>query len=439
MIYTIHPPASVHAKIRLPASKSISNRILILNALSKSDYPIANLSDSDDTQVLMKALLSLQAGNTAFDVGAAGTSMRFLTAYLAQSEGVWTITGSERMKKRPIKILADSLREIGGEIEYMGKEGFPPLKIYGRKLTGGSIALNGGVSSQYLSALMMIAPLTLQGLDIRLEGTIVSRPYIEMTVSLMQTFGIRALWKGQHIRIEPQMYQPLPFTVENDWSAASYWYEIVALAGNSAEVELAGLEQNSIQGDAKVAELFESMVSSTACHPALDAGSPLIVCHPALDAGSPEKGLIISGGLRVKPAMTTSRVPAMTIVHDFTNEPDLAQTLAVTCCLLDIPFHFTGLQSLRIKETDRISALQTELKKLGYAVKAGETAMEWSGERCDPDPDPLISTYEDHRMAMAFAPVCLKTGSIRISEPAVVSKSYPGFWKDLEKAGFNVV
>jgi len=388
MIYTIQPPELLHAQIRLPASKSISNRILILNALSKSVYPIENLSDSDDTQVLMKALLSLQTGNAAFDTGAAGTSMRFLTAYLAQNEGVWTITGSERMKNRPIRILVDSLREIGGKIEYMEKEGFPPLQIHGRKLTGGAIRLNGGVSSQYLSALMMIAPATQQGLDIRLEGTVVSRPYIDMTARLMQTFGIETLWDGERIRIEPQAYQPVPFKVESDWSAASYWYEIAALAENSGDVELIGLESNSIQGDARVAQLFKTGIGGEV---------------------------------------------------DFTNEPDLAQTLAVTCCLLNIPFHFTGLQSLRIKETDRITALQTELKKLGYAVKTGGAEMEWAGERCESEPEPVISTYDDHRMAMAFAPVCLKTGKIRISNPEVVSKSYPAFWKDMEKAGFRIM
>ena len=390
MIYTIQPPASLHAAIRLPASKSISNRILILNALSKSNYPIENLSDSDDTRVLAQALASLHAGNSAFDIGAAGTSMRFLTAYLAQNEGVWTITGTERMKNRPIKILADSLREIGGEIEYLEKEGFPPLQIHGRKLSGGAVRLNGGVSSQYLSALMMIAPATQQGLEIQLEGTVISLPYIEMTIRLMQTFGVRSEWSGQHIRIEPQLYKPVPFTVESDWSAASYWYEITALAGNSAAVELPGLEQDSIQGDAKVADLFQRMASVGALN------------------------------------------------YDFTNEPDLAQTLVVSCCLLDIPFRFTGLQSLRIKETDRISALQTELKKLGYRIQTGEAAMEWAGERCEPDTDPIISTYEDHRMAMAFAPVCLKTGKIKIKDPNVVSKSYPGFWEELKRAGFRV-
>ncbi|MCL1934470.1 MAG: 3-phosphoshikimate 1-carboxyvinyltransferase [Candidatus Azobacteroides sp.] len=410
MIYTIQPPASaIHAKIRLPASKSISNRILILNALSKSNDPIENLSDSDDTQVLRKALLSLQSGAADFDVGAAGTSMRFLTAYLTQKEGIQTITGSERMKNRPIRILADSLREIGGQIEYMEKEGFPPLQIRGRKLTGGAIRLNGGVSSQYLSALMMIAPLTQQGLDIQLEGNIISRPYIDMTARLMQTFGVQVFRNGQHIRIEPQIYQPVPFTVENDWSAASYWYEIAALAKNSAEIELTGLEQNSLQGDAKVAKLFESIVSTD------------------YDTFA---GKIIIRKISAKSGISMN--------YDFTNEPDLAQTLVVTCCLSDIPFHFTGLQSLRIKETDRISALQTELKKLGYTVKTSEAAMEWTGERCSPDANPVISTYEDHRMAMAFAPACLKTEKIRIKDPGVVSKSYPKFWEDLEKAGFDI-
>jgi len=408
MIYTIKPPASIDAKILLPASKSISNRILILNALSNSNYSVKNLSASDDTQVLKNALSSHSTGNTAFDVGAAGTSMRFLTAFLAQSEGIWTITGSQRMKNRPIRILVDSLREIGGKIEYLEKEGFPPLKINGGKLTGGAIRLDGGVSSQYLSALMMIVPLTQKGLDISLKGNVISRPYIEMTARLMQSFGIEVSMDEQHIRIEPQKYKPIPFTVENDWSAASYWYEIVALAENSAGVELIGLEENSIQGDSKVAKLFEAVVST-------DYSQPNVFINK-------------------KPAN-----PILPINYDFTHEPDLAQTLTVACCLLDIPFHFTGLQSLRIKETDRIKALQTELKKLGYLIQAGEAEMEWAGERCDAETNPVISTYEDHRMAMAFAPACLKIGKISIKDPEVVSKSYPEFWEDLKKAGFGVI
>jgi len=426
MIYTITPPESIHAKIRLPASKSISNRMLILNALSKSNYPIENLSDSDDTQVLKNALDSVNAGKKDFDIGAAGTSMRFLTAYLAQSEGEWTITGSERMKNRPIRLLVDSLRKIGGKIDYLGKDGFPPLKIYGRKLSGGKISLDGGISSQYLSALMMIAPLTQQGLDISLEGNIISRPYIDMTAHLMQSFGVNIFQNEHHIRIEPQIYKPVLFTIENDWSAASYWYEIVALAGDSANVELTGLEENSIQGDAKVAKLFEAIPIH---------GTRITQIRRICADNKSETSIIFNNKKNLcKPALSVSSA----FRSDFTNEPDLAQTLAVTCCLLNIPFHFTGLQSLRIKETDRISALQIELKKLGYIVKASGSAMEWGGERCEAENDPVISTYEDHRMAMAFAPVCLKTGKIKIKNPEVVSKSYPGFWDDLRRAGFNL-
>jgi 3-phosphoshikimate 1-carboxyvinyltransferase len=390
MIYKIQAPAQIRAAIQLPASKSISNRVLILNALSRSPYPVENLSDSDDTAVLLQAL---QSPGPDFDIGAAGTSMRFLTAYLSQTEGDWHITGSERMKNRPIGILTDALRQSGASIEYLEKEGFPPLQIHGRKLHGGFLALNGGISSQYISALMMIAPCMEQGLNIRLEGGIISKPYLRMTLRLMEMFGIRAEWKGETIVIPPQPYIPVPFRVESDWSAASYWYEIQALAPENSSIELLGLEANSLQGDAKVKDLFEK------------------INH-------------------CKNEMFT---------YDFINEPDLAQTLVVSCCLLQIPFHFSGLQSLRIKETDRISALQTELRKLGYVVReeAGNQ-LEWNGERCGPEPHPVISTYEDHRMAMAFAPACLKTREIRIAHPEVVSKSYPNYWKDLAQAGFSI-
>ncbi|MDR0734009.1 MAG: 3-phosphoshikimate 1-carboxyvinyltransferase [Dysgonamonadaceae bacterium] len=405
-VYTIRFSGEITASICLPASKSISNRALILNALSNSVFPVENLSDCDDTQVMLKAF---ESKNTVIDIGAAGTAMRFLTAYFSQCEGNRIITGSERMKNRPIKILVDALQQIGAEIRYSEKEGFPPLQIVGRKLRGGEIMLDGSVSSQYLSALMMVAPTMEKGLTVNLKGNIISRPYINMTLRLMERFGIKTVWEGNIIRIAPQTYTAQPFKVESDWSAASYWYETAALARENPEVELLGLTKNSLQGDAKVADIFEPLGIKTDFLP--------------------------SGNLRL------ARLPADKIRPDcfeynFVNEPDLAQTLAVTCCLLEIPFRFNGLQSLKIKETDRIAALQTELKKLGYLVKnPADDLMEWDGERCNPEPDPLIFTYEDHRMAMAFAPVCLKTGEIRIREPEVVSKSYPGFWGDLEKAG----
>ena len=256
MIYTLQAPSVIQAKIQLPASKSISNRILILNALSKSPYPIENLSDSDDTTVLWKAL---QSPDSDFDIGAAGTSMRFLTAYLSQTPGEWTITGSERMKNRPIGLLVDALRQLGAEIEYIGKEGFPPLRIHGKKLQGGTVVLNGGVSSQYISALLMIAPCLEKGLILGLEGNIISKPYIHMTLGLMETFGVKACWEDSVIEIRPQPYLPVPFRVESDWSAASYWYEIEALAPENSRIELLGLEEDSLQGDAVVAGLFRHL------------------------------------------------------------------------------------------------------------------------------------------------------------------------------------
>jgi 3-phosphoshikimate 1-carboxyvinyltransferase len=408
MIYTLSPPRRVCSTIQLPASKSISNRVLILNALCKNSLPVENLSESDDTQVLLNAL---QSSASDFNVGAAGTSMRFLTAWLSQREGNWSITGTERMKNRPIRILVDALRELGGEINYLEKAGFPPLSIQGKRLKGGTVSLNGGVSSQYISALMMIAPGMEKGLTVHLEGDIISRPYIEMTVRLMEAFGIQTAWEGQTIRIQPQTCCACPFKVESDWSAASYWYEIIALAEENSSVELLGLERNSVQGDSRGKDLFDK------------AGIQTVYT---------EKGVLLN--------RTAGSKPTPPVLHyDFVNEPDLAQTWVVTCCLLGLPFRFSGLQSLRIKETDRIAALQTEMRKLGYVVnEENGNCMVWTGERCQPDDDPVIATCEDHRMAMAFAPACLKTGSIQIENPEVVSKSYPRFWADLIQAGFVV-
>ncbi|GHT06611.1 3-phosphoshikimate 1-carboxyvinyltransferase [Bacteroidia bacterium] len=364
------------------------------------------MSDSDDTQVLQRALLSSGAD---FDIGAAGTSMRFLTAYLAQRAGNWTITGTERMKNRPIKLLVEALRLLGAEIGYLEKDGFPPLQIKGKALKGGQITMNGGVSSQYISALMMIAPHLEQGLELHLEGNLISMPYLQMTTCLMEQFGVKVEWGSQTVKIRPQTYKPVPFTVESDWSAASYWYEIAALARGNAQIELLGLNEKSTQGDAQGRFVFEKLGVAT---------------QFADDAAMVSVGSGAHAGVPLR--------------YDFVNEPDLAQTLVVTCCLSGVPFDFTGLQSLRIKETDRIAALRAELRKLGYDVKVEDSAMHWAGERCEPDETPIIATYEDHRMAMAFAPTCLNGQPIRIADPNVVTKSYPNFWKDLAQAGFVI-
>ncbi|WP_347145464.1 3-phosphoshikimate 1-carboxyvinyltransferase [Parabacteroides goldsteinii] len=407
MKYLIKAPEErLRASVQLPASKSISNRALILNALSYSPYDIQNLSDCDDTEVMVKALNS---DSRDFDIKAAGTAMRFLTAFLSKIVGEWTITGTERMKNRPIKLLVDALNSLGARIEYMEKEGYPPLRIFGSALQGGEISLAGGVSSQYISALLMIAPLMEKGLTLHLEGNIISRPYINLTLQLMEQFGVKATWNGQTIKILPQEYKPIRFTVESDWSAASYWYAIMALLKN-AEIELLGLFKNSLQGDAAGAKLFAQLGVGTAFT---------------------DRGVVLKyNGNAVKK-----------LIYNFVNEPDLAQTFVVTCVLLNIPFRFTGLQSLKIKETDRIEALKTELRKLGYLLTdSNDSILEWNGERCEPEADPIIATYEDHRMAMAFAPAALVLPKgLKVADPEVVTKSYPAYWEDLRKAGFALI
>lgn len=390
---------NIELEINLPASKSISNRALILNALSYSPYDIQNLSDCDDTRVMLRVF---DSNSNRFDIGAAGTAMRFLTAFLAKTVGEWYISGSERMKQRPIKLLVDALNQLGGKIEYTEKEGFPPMKIYGSALMGGEINLDGGISSQYVSALMMIAPYMFNGLKIHLQGNIVSTPYIRMTKGMMQDFGIKVDFNNNLINIRPQTYQPVPYTVENDWSAASYWYEILALTGKG-KITLKGLQKNSLQGDSKVVDIFEKLGVNT------EFQKDVVILTP------------------------NSQLPTSHYILDFTDTPDLAQTVVVTCCMKNIPFEFSGLQSLKIKETDRIAALIKELRKLGFVLyEKKEGTLMWNGEVCEHVPNPVISTYDDHRMAMAFAPAAL-IFPIQIENPQVVSKSYPGFWEEFEK------
>lgn len=389
---------NIAVRIDLPASKSISNRALILDALSYSPYEIENLSDCDDTNVMIKAL---DSNDTTFDIGAAGTSMRFLTAFLSKTMGEWIITGSERMKQRPIKLLVEALNYLGARIEYIEKQGFPPLRIFGSALTGGEIHLQGNVSSQYISALMMVAPTMQHGLKIVLEGKIISKPYIKMTMEMMREYGVEVDFTDDTIIIEPQDYQPIQHKVESDWSAASYWYEILSLVGKGG-VYLNGLNPNSYQGDSKVAELFNKLGVSTT---------------------------YMSEGVLLTPNENTTTF----MEYDFTDQPDLTQTFAVTCCLKGIPFTFSGLESLKIKETNRIEALINELRKLGYLLfEPAEGMLAWDNERCEVSEPVSISTYDDHRMAMAFAPVGL-TRPIIIKNPEVVSKSYPNFWEDLGK------
>ena len=385
----------------LPASKSIANRALVIAALCGGEKFLNNLSDCDDTQAVIR---SLSSKDEVKNIGAAGTAMRFLTAYYACSKEFVVITGTERMKNRPISILVDALRELGADIDYVEKEGFPPLKINGKDLKGGELHVKGDVSSQYLSAILMIAPYTKEGIKLVIEGELVSRPYLQMTLSLMQEFGVNYLWTDNVIEIVPSKYKPINFTVENDWSAASYWYSIVGLSENKS-VKLKYLLPDSLQGDSQLVKLY----------------APLGVETEFVDGG-----VVLSKNAEVK-------LPKMYDIS-LKEQPDLAQTLVVSCLLMNVPFKFSGLENLKIKETDRISALITECKKLGYIIKeVASGTLAWDGEKCAPRDEIKIDTYEDHRMAMAFAPAVIKYGSIIINEPDVVSKSYPSYWQEFQK------
>lgn len=411
--YTIHAPSRLEATVALPASKSISNRAMLIHALAGGQILPDNLSDCDDTEVLVAALTHMVP---TIDIKAAGTAMRFITAYLAALPGgEHVVTGTERMRHRPIGPLVDALRMMGADIAYVGEEGYPPLRIKGQTLPGGKLEIPGNISSQYISALLLIAPVMAKGLELHLTGTIVSRPYIDLTLWMMREFGANADWSGADtITVRPQAYTARAYLIENDWSAASYWYELAALyATDASRVQLLGLMDGSKQGDSVVKYLFS-----------------LLGVRTAFDD--------TTSGVPTTVTLTRHLSRVQHLDFDFINCPDLAQTAVTTCCALDIPFRFTGLASLRIKETDRLQALITELGKLGYRLHSeGDTTLVWDGTRGDATME-AIDTYEDHRMALAFAPLAVKFPGLKINNPEVVSKSYPHFWRDLEAAGFVI-
>lgn len=398
------PTTPLRGTVQLPASKSESNRMLILRALSQNAIEVDNLSEARDTQTLIRLLA---AQPERMDVGHAGTAMRFLTAYLSFLPRDHELTGSARMQQRPIGLLVDALRALGADIHYLRNEGYPPLMIFGRSahFRDERICIPGNVSSQYISALLMIAPNLPSGLQIDIEGTIGSRPYIEMTLGLMARFGARYTWEGPSIRVEKGLYGRGRYTVESDWSAASYWYAMVAMA-EEAEIELPGLRRNSLQGDHVVAELMAPLGVATEFTPT---------------------GVVLRKRKVVLPAA---------VDWDFRDCPDLAQGLLPVLSVLGIAGRFTGLESLRIKETDRIAALQNELGKFGMELLEADGRWLLSG---DFRPAPAsIPTYEDHRMAMAFAPLALASPDLQIEEAGVVVKSYPRYWDDLRSVGFRV-
>ncbi len=411
--YRLTPPQRLDTTIELPASKSISNRALIIYALSGGRIMPENLSDCDDTEVIVNAIRYMPE---EINIKAAGTAMRFMTAYLSVMRGTHTLTGTERMKHRPIGVLVDALLKLGADISYLGETGFPPLRITGQPLEGGLLEICGNISSQYISALLMIGPMLKKGLTLRLTGDIISRPYIDLTLWMMGEFGAHAEWTSvDTITVEPQPYKNRNYFIENDWSATSYWYEMVSICDDpETTVRLTGLTNGSKQGDSITRYIFSLLGVKT--------------MFENKEEGVPQMVTLKRNGICVPK-----------LEYDFVNAPDLAQTFVVTCLAKGIPFHFTGLSTLKIKETDRIEALKKEVRKLGYVLRdRNDSELLWDGERCEPSLEAGIDTYEDHRMALAFAPLALKLPGLKINHPEVVTKSYPRFWEDLEIAGFEV-
>jgi 3-phosphoshikimate 1-carboxyvinyltransferase len=395
---------------QLPASKSEANRALILQALAGGGT-LGNLSDAHDTQ-LMGRLLAAAPSSTTLNAEDAGTVMRFLTAYLTVTNWRGQLTGTARMQERPIAVLVDALRQAGATISYLNNEGYPPLELAGfnagEAVGPTELSVRGDISSQYISALLMVGPYLPGGLRLRLTGHIGSRPYINMTVALMQRFGADYEAEGDVLVVRPGTYKPTDYVVEADWSAASYWYSLVVLAPAGSEITLPGLRQQSLQGDQAIAGMMTHFGVATTFLP---------------------------DGIRLRQQPIAAQAEPLTV--DFTDCPDLAQTVAVVAAALDLPVEMTGLESLRIKETDRIAALQTELAKFGgdlREVTEGRFRAESTGFLVDGQ---AVATYHDHRMAMAFAPLAMR-GPLTIEAPLVVKKSYPQFWKELAKSGFVI-
>jgi len=421
-------------EINLPASKSISNRALIINHLTQGKLQFRNLSKSDDTQLMISLLAEITTISQSNEYPKelhcenAGTVLRFLTALLANSPGNWILTGSGRMKERPVGILVRALIQLGAEINYLENDGFPPLQITGKQLKGGNIKIDGSVSSQFVSALLLIAPVLEEGLQLTLTGKISSGPYIEMTLGLLKHYGINFTLKGNKINIGRQNFAANDLLIEPDWSAAAYWYEMAAFA-DEADIILKDLKFTSssaptlksghtescknLQGDSILPELYQLFGVNTE---------------------------ILDLGIR----LTKRGRPVSYFEFDFTDHPDLAQPVIVTCAALGIKGTFTGLESLKIKETDRLNALALELEKSGVkCFVTSDSRFQISGSVSNKlnitnQISQIINTYGDHRMAMAFAPLAMILDSIQIENPGVVSKSYPGFWNDLHKVNINL-
>ena len=408
MIQIIAPRFPINCSINLSGSKSISNRLLLLKEILDLKIDLKNLSDSEDTKLLLKALRQIkEAKNKNINILDAGTDMRFLTALLAIKKGTWTITGSDRMKKRPIGELVSALKSLGAEIKFLEKENYPPLEIKGKIILGGALKIDASQSSQFISALLLISPKLKNGLVLTLKNKIVSSPYIEMTAALLKKFNvpISKLKNTYTVNSSTKSKQIKVIKIESDWSSASYWYSICALSKN-AKIELNFLNKKSLQSDSILPELYKIL---------------------GVETKYKKNSIIIS----------RKKLETKSINYNFINCPDIAQTFAVTCFGLSICAKLNGLSTLKFKESDRIIALKTELEKMGAKLVITNNSIELKKSKLIPF-EGLIETYNDHRMAMSFSPLALVYNSIKIANPEVVSKSYPRFWKDLKSVGFSV-
>ena len=409
----IFPPEGfLETRLSLPLSKSMSARALIINALTPGAAPLARVAECDDTDAMTAALRGNSPGHRTVNVGAAGTTMRFLTAYYACTPGAdVTLDGTERMRQRPIKVLVEALRSLGADIVYEGEPGYPPLRIRGRKLQGGELELDASVSSQYISALLMTAPVMERGLRLTLLGEIASRPYILMTLKMMRDYGVESEFYLNTVTVPAGGYRAprSQREIEGDWSAAAGWYEIVALSAGAVTID--NLTDDSCQGDRRLADIYARIGVDTQWEG--ENGGTDLVANPDADARA---------------------------TIDFSDCPDLAQYVTVTCVMLGIPFNFTGLHTLAIKETDRVAALCNELAKTGVILDASVAGtLSWDGRRVPITEMPEFDTYADHRMAMSLAPIALYIPGIVMNDVEVVSKSYPQYWEDLRAVGFTLV
>ena len=395
---------TINGSLDLESSKSMSNRLLIIKELCKTKFEIQNLSNAKDTKILNELLDSFE---TKKDLNCedAGTALRFIIAFLATKKGIWKVLGSKRMHERPIKPLIDCLKDLGAEIKYLVKEGFPPIEIKSKKLKSKKLSLTGNISSQFISALLLVAPTIESGLTLEITSKVSSKPYIDMTLGLMSEFGIEYSWENDVIKVEQQNYLAKNIKVENDWSAVSFWYSFLALS-KSGEIKIPNLYANSLQGDSVLSSIYLKLGVKT------EFNKDSIVLYK-------------------------TKSIAKEIELDLSGHPDLALPIIVTCCGLGIKAYLMGLESLKVKESNRLECIKKELKKFNVSCEIDSSSIKVKENQNIVQPNTIIESHNDHRIAMSIAPLSMKVDSIKFDDKEVVNKSYPNFWKDIQNVGIN--